>query len=81
MLINGKDQANARALGYFNLKSGDLPRVGLYDAESDKTWLMGPGEISTERVQNFCDSFLSGELQVRRPSGHGLDDVTDQTPD
>ncbi|XP_046710462.1 endoplasmic reticulum resident protein 27 isoform X2 [Silurus meridionalis] len=63
VLINGKDEANARALGYFNLKSGDLPRVGLYDAVSDKTWLMGPGEISTERVQTFCDSFLSGELQ------------------
>ncbi|KAB5584512.1 hypothetical protein PHYPO_G00108410 [Pangasianodon hypophthalmus] len=64
--INGKDQANARALDYFNLKSGDLPRVGLYDAESDKSWLMGPGEISTERVQNFCDSFLSGELQKEK---------------
>lgn len=65
VLINGKDQANARALGYFNLKSGDLPRLGLYDAESDKTFLMGPGEISADRVQEFCDSFLSGELQVQ----------------
>ncbi|XP_058258343.1 endoplasmic reticulum resident protein 27 isoform X2 [Hemibagrus wyckioides] len=65
VLINGKDQGNARALEYFNLKSLDLPRVGIYDGESDKTWLMGPGEISEERVQNFCDSFLSGELQEK----------------
>ncbi|XP_017336293.1 endoplasmic reticulum resident protein 27 [Ictalurus punctatus] len=69
VLINGKDQANARALGYFKLKSGDLPRVGLYDAESDKTWLMESGEISTERVQKFCDSFLSGELQKEKEAG------------
>ncbi|KAK3575445.1 hypothetical protein QTP86_026711 [Hemibagrus guttatus] len=66
VLINGKDQANARALEYFKLKSPDLPRVGIYDGESDKTWLMGPGEISAERVQNFCDSFLSGELQKEK---------------
>ncbi|XP_026989311.1 endoplasmic reticulum resident protein 27 isoform X2 [Tachysurus fulvidraco] len=69
VLINGKDEANARALEYFKLKSHDLPRVGLYDAESDKTWLMGPDEISVERVQNFCDSFLSGELQKEKETG------------
>ncbi|KAF4080135.1 hypothetical protein AMELA_G00166980 [Ameiurus melas] len=69
VLINGKDKANARALGYFKLKSADLPRVGLYDAEADKTWLMESGEISTERVQKFCDFFLSGELQKEKETG------------
>ncbi|KAK1798837.1 hypothetical protein P4O66_007118 [Electrophorus voltai] len=64
VLVNGKDKANARALDYFQLKSSDLPRVGLYDAKLDKSWLMPPGEISTERLQTFCDSFLRGELQV-----------------
>lgn len=64
ILINGKEADNARALKYFSLKSSDLPRVGLYHAESDRSWLMMPGEITTERVQNFCDSFLSGKLQV-----------------
>ncbi|XP_053355312.1 endoplasmic reticulum resident protein 27 isoform X1 [Clarias gariepinus] len=65
VLINGKDPGNSRALGYFNLKSSDLPRVGIYDAGSDKTWLMESGDISTERVQSFCDSFLSGEQQKK----------------
>ncbi|XP_062852990.1 endoplasmic reticulum resident protein 27 [Trichomycterus rosablanca] len=66
VLIDGKEKDNARALQYFSLKSGDLPRVGLYDGESDRSWLMVRGEISTERVQNFCDSFLSGELQKQK---------------
>ncbi|XP_066519729.1 endoplasmic reticulum resident protein 27 [Hoplias malabaricus] len=66
VLIDGKEKANARALGYFNLKPSDLPRVGIYDRDSDKTWLLPPGQISTERVQNFCDSFLSGELQKEK---------------
>ncbi|XP_036425966.1 endoplasmic reticulum resident protein 27 [Colossoma macropomum] len=69
VLINGKEKANDRALGYFNLKSSDLPRVGIYDGESDKSWLLPPGEISTERVQDFCDSFLNGELQKEKEAG------------
>ncbi|KAI4883904.1 hypothetical protein NFI96_020546, partial [Prochilodus magdalenae] len=64
VLVNGKDRANERALGYFNLKPSDLPRVGLYDIESDKSWLLPAGKITNERVQDFCDSFVSGELQV-----------------
>uniref|UniRef100_A0A4W4EBS6 Endoplasmic reticulum protein 27 n=1 Tax=Electrophorus electricus TaxID=8005 RepID=A0A4W4EBS6_ELEEL len=69
VLVNGKDKANARALDYFQLKSSDLPRVGLYDAKLDKSWLMPPGEISTERLQTFCDSFLRGELQNENVAG------------
>ncbi|XP_072538923.1 endoplasmic reticulum resident protein 27 [Salminus brasiliensis] len=69
VLINGKEKSNERALGYFKLKSGDLPRVGIYDGVSDKTWLLPPGEISTERVQDFCDSFISGALQKEKEAG------------
>ncbi|XP_073726726.1 endoplasmic reticulum resident protein 27 [Misgurnus anguillicaudatus] len=63
VLVNGRDKSNARVLEYFSLKSRDLPRIGIYDIESDQKWLLPQGEISTERVQNFCDSFLSGDLQ------------------
>ncbi|XP_051985849.1 endoplasmic reticulum resident protein 27 [Xyrauchen texanus] len=63
VLVNGREKSNDRALEYFGLKSRDLPRVGIYDVNSDKKWLMPKGEISTERVQSFCDSFLSGDLQ------------------
>lgn len=63
VLVNGGDKSNARVLEYFSLKSRDLPRIGIYDIESDQKWLLPQGEISTERVQNFCDSFLSGDLQ------------------
>ncbi|XP_076871875.1 endoplasmic reticulum resident protein 27 isoform X2 [Brachyhypopomus gauderio] len=69
VLVNGKDKANARVLDYFRLKSRELPRVGLYDGSSDQSWLMAPGEISADRVRNFCDSFLSGELQKEKVSG------------
>ncbi|XP_036380470.1 endoplasmic reticulum resident protein 27 [Megalops cyprinoides] len=64
VLVNGALQSNARSLGYFGLKSRDLPRVGIYDGDSDRKWLLPSGEISTERVKEFCDSFLQGTLQI-----------------
>ncbi|XP_030638438.1 endoplasmic reticulum resident protein 27 [Chanos chanos] len=69
VLINGALQSNARAMNYFGLKSGDLPRVGLYDADLDKRWLMPKGEISTEKVKAFCESYLEGELQKQKEAG------------
>ncbi|KAM3864757.1 endoplasmic reticulum resident protein 27 [Diretmus argenteus] len=63
VLINGALQSNSRSLGYFGLKSPDLPRVGIYDADSDGKWLLPKGEISTERVREFCQSFLRGDLK------------------
>lgn len=65
--MNGAVKSNLRALGYFGLKSKDLPRVGIYDGTSDRKWLLPEGELSTARVREFCQSFLSGELKV---SGH-----------
>lgn len=74
VLINGAVKSNSRSLGYFGLKSQDLPRVGIYDGDSDMKWLLPKGEISAERVQEFCQSFLQGELKV---SGHyGLPQIS-----
>ncbi|KAI7807699.1 putative endoplasmic reticulum resident protein 27 [Triplophysa rosa] len=63
VLVNGREKSNARVLEYFNMRSRDLPRIAIYDGHSDRKWLMPKGEISAERVQNFCDSYLSGDLQ------------------
>ncbi|XP_030267916.1 endoplasmic reticulum resident protein 27 [Sparus aurata] len=69
VLINGALKSNAKAVGYFGLKSKDLPRVGIYDAQSDMKWLLPEGEISTERVRDFCQSFLKGELKEVKQAG------------
>ncbi|XP_054461109.1 endoplasmic reticulum resident protein 27 [Anoplopoma fimbria] len=69
VMINGAVKSNSRSLGYFGLKSKDLPRVGIYDSDSDMKWLMPEGEISTERVREFCESFLRGELKEVKQAG------------
>lgn len=66
VLINGAVKSNSRSLGYFGLKSKDLPRVGIYDGNSDMKWLLPEGDITTERVRDFCQSFLQGELKVNK---------------
>ncbi|XP_055014581.1 endoplasmic reticulum resident protein 27 [Boleophthalmus pectinirostris] len=63
VLINGALKSNSRSLGYFGLKSKDLPRVGIYDGNSDMKWLLPEGDITVERVRDFCQSFLRGELK------------------
>ncbi|MBN3309482.1 ERP27 protein, partial [Amia calva] len=63
VLVDGATKSNSRSLSYFGLRSSDLPAVGLYDTKADRKWLLPPGEVTTERVQQFCESFLSGELQ------------------
>uniref|UniRef100_A0A8C9V1X0 Endoplasmic reticulum resident protein 27-like n=1 Tax=Scleropages formosus TaxID=113540 RepID=A0A8C9V1X0_SCLFO len=65
VLVDGAVKSNERALGYFDLKPNDLPRVGIYDVGLDRSWLLPPGKITTVRVREFCNSFLQGELQVR----------------
>ncbi|XP_039512544.1 endoplasmic reticulum resident protein 27 [Pimephales promelas] len=65
VLVNGSEKSNARVLEYFGLESRDLPRVGIYDGTLDEKWLMPSGEITAERVQSFCDSFLAGDLQQK----------------
>ncbi|XP_071361535.1 endoplasmic reticulum resident protein 27 [Trachinotus anak] len=69
VLINGAVKSNSRSLGYFGIKSRDLPRVGIYDGASDMKWLLPEGEISTERVREFCQSFLRGELKEVKQAG------------
>ncbi|KAM9857295.1 endoplasmic reticulum resident protein 27 [Aulostomus maculatus] len=69
VLINGALKSNSKSLGYFGLKSQDLPRVGIYDGDSDRKWLLPEGEISTERVREFCQSFLRGELKEEKQAG------------
>ncbi|XP_056136978.1 endoplasmic reticulum resident protein 27 [Lampris incognitus] len=67
--INGAQKSNARSLGYFGIKPHDLPRIGIYDGNSDMKWLLPEGEISTERVREFCQSFLRGDLKEVKEAG------------
>nr|XP_057937857.1 endoplasmic reticulum resident protein 27 [Doryrhamphus excisus] len=69
VLIDGAVTSNSRSLGYFGLRPKDLPRVGIYDGDSDMKWLLPEGPVSTEHVREFCHSFLRGELKDVKQAG------------
>lgn len=69
VLINGALKSNLRSLDYFGLTSKDLPRVGIYDGKSDMKWLLPEGVITVDRVRNFCQSFIQGELKDVKQAG------------
>lgn len=69
VLVNGALKSNERSLEYFGLSSRNLPRVGLYDVDLDKKWLMPKGPITKDAVRAFCQSFLDGELQKTEEAG------------
>lgn len=69
VVVNGAVKSNFRSLGYFGLKAQDLPRIGIYDGDSDMKWLLPEGEITSERVRDFCQSFLRGELKDVKQAG------------
>uniref|UniRef100_A0A8C9RLP4 Endoplasmic reticulum resident protein 27-like n=1 Tax=Scleropages formosus TaxID=113540 RepID=A0A8C9RLP4_SCLFO len=75
VLVDGAVKSNERALGYFDLKPNDLPRVGIYDVGLDRSWLLPPGKITTVRVREFCNSFLQGELQPQSQETGGKTQV------
>ncbi|XP_071202049.1 endoplasmic reticulum resident protein 27-like [Salvelinus alpinus] len=65
VLVHGV-RSNEKSLGYFGLTSRDLP---IYDGDSDMKWLMPEGEISTERVREFCQSLILGNLKEVKQAG------------
>ncbi|XP_061687005.1 endoplasmic reticulum resident protein 27 [Syngnathoides biaculeatus] len=69
VLINGAEESNFRSLRYFGLKASALPRVGIYDGDSDMKWLLPPGDVSAARVRDFCEAFLRGELKEAQQAG------------
>ncbi|XP_041093703.1 endoplasmic reticulum resident protein 27 [Polyodon spathula] len=56
VLVDVSLDSNARVLRYFGLESRDTPAVGLYSTENDRKWLLPTGEVTSERVREFCDS-------------------------
>ncbi|XP_058874967.1 endoplasmic reticulum resident protein 27-like [Acipenser ruthenus] len=71
VLVDVSLVSNARVLRYFGLESRDTPAVGLYSTENDRKWLLPEGEVTSERVREFCDSALRGELKTEDPKTEG----------
>ena len=55
---------NEKAISFFKLKISELPALAIYQTLDDKWDTLPITEVLLEQVQNFCDGFLKGKIQV-----------------
>ncbi|XP_062347533.1 endoplasmic reticulum resident protein 27 [Cinclus cinclus] len=58
ILLDSNLKSNERVLSYFQLKKSQLPALAVFHTPDDQHDVLTVGEISTERVQDFCNRFL-----------------------
>ena len=57
---------NEKAISLFKLKMSELPALAIYQTLDDKWDTLPITEVLLEQVQNFCDGFLKGKVQVSK---------------
>ncbi|NXN86189.1 ERP27 protein, partial [Bombycilla garrulus] len=58
ILLDSNLKSNERVLSYFQLKKSQLPALAIFHTPDDEHEVLTVDEISTERVQDFCNPFL-----------------------
>uniref|UniRef100_H0ZFZ7 protein disulfide-isomerase n=1 Tax=Taeniopygia guttata TaxID=59729 RepID=H0ZFZ7_TAEGU len=58
ILLDSNLKSNERVLSYFQLKKSQLPALAIFHTPDDEHEVLTVGDISTERVQDFCNRFL-----------------------
>ncbi|XP_072779393.1 endoplasmic reticulum resident protein 27 isoform X2 [Taeniopygia guttata] len=77
ILLDSNLKSNERVLSYFQLKKSQLPALAIFHTPDDEHEVLTVGDISTERVQDFCNRFLQrmpkdGFLSVPHMAAHGM---------
>ncbi|GAB1291381.1 Endoplasmic reticulum resident protein 27 [Apodemus speciosus] len=62
VLVDTGKRENGKVVAYFKLKESQLPALAIYDSVDDKWDTLPITEVTVEKVQGFCDGFLSGVL-------------------
>ncbi|KAL4839778.1 hypothetical protein H8958_008970 [Nasalis larvatus] len=62
ILVDSGRKENGKVISFFKLKKSQLPALAIYQTLDDEWDTLPTVEVSVERVQNFCDGFLSGKL-------------------
>lgn len=66
ILLDSNLKSNERVLSYFQLKKSQLPALAIFHTPDDEHEVLTVGDISTERVQDFCNRFLQRMPKVKR---------------
>lgn len=65
ILLDSNLKSNERVLSYFQLKKSQLPALAMFHTPDDEHDVLTVEEISIDRVQDFCNSFLQRMQKVK----------------
>ncbi|OWK59313.1 Endoplasmic reticulum resident protein 27 [Lonchura striata] len=72
ILLDSNLKSNERVLSYFQLKKSQLPALAIFHTPDDEHEVLTVGDISTERVQDFCNRFLQRMPKIKECGGSDL---------
>ena len=71
--IDTNEESAERIMEFFNIKDGDTPTSRLINLEDDmKKYVPDFDELSAEKLVQFVESYLAGELKVCGCVGVGV---------
>ncbi|XP_067415060.1 endoplasmic reticulum resident protein 27 [Emydura macquarii macquarii] len=67
ILVDSKVKGNERVISFFNLKKSQLPALAIFHTPDEEQDVLPLGEVSVERVRDFCNSFLERKQMKEDP--------------
>ncbi|XP_073187015.1 endoplasmic reticulum resident protein 27 isoform X3 [Lepidochelys kempii] len=68
ILVDSKVKGNERVISFFNLKKSQLPALAIFHMPDEEQDVLPLGEVTVERVQDFCNGFLERKQRKEDPS-------------
>uniref|UniRef100_A0A452GN24 Endoplasmic reticulum protein 27 n=1 Tax=Gopherus agassizii TaxID=38772 RepID=A0A452GN24_9SAUR len=64
VLVDSNVKGNERVMSFFNLKKSQLPALAIFHTPDEQQDVLPLGEVTVERVQDFCSGFLKRKQRV-----------------
>ncbi|EMP31812.1 Endoplasmic reticulum resident protein 27 [Chelonia mydas] len=64
ILVDSKVKGNERVISFFSLKKSQLPALAIFHTPDEERDVLPLGEVTVERVQDFCNGFLERKQRV-----------------
>uniref|UniRef100_A0A674IPK4 Endoplasmic reticulum protein 27 n=1 Tax=Terrapene triunguis TaxID=2587831 RepID=A0A674IPK4_9SAUR len=64
VLVDSNVKGNERVMSFFNLKKSQLPALAIFHTPDEEQDVLPLGEVTVERVQDFCNGFLERKQKV-----------------
>ncbi|KAM7182491.1 endoplasmic reticulum resident protein 27 [Macrochelys suwanniensis] len=68
VLVDSNVKGNERVMSFFKLKKSQLPALAIFHTPDEEQDVLPLGEVTVERVRDFCNGFLERKQRKEDPS-------------